>query len=250
MTQTDRAHAFKALHRPDSPLVLYNIWDAATAKTVAEAGAPALATGSWSVAEAQGYPDGQQIPLDFALRIIERIVQSVSLPVSADFEGGYAETPEDLAKTTAQLVATGIVGVNFEDQIVGTSDLYTPEQQALRIKGVRKGAGDIPLFINARTDIFLKSPDPTDAKVTEAIERGKTYAAAGADGFFVPGLSDAEMIRQICETVPLPLNITAKDKPLAELVKTGASRISFGPKPFADAMEQLRESYMTQGQSA
>ncbi|MCB1624857.1 MAG: isocitrate lyase/phosphoenolpyruvate mutase family protein [Pseudomonadales bacterium] len=159
MSQADKARAFKALHVPENPLVLYNIWDAGGAKAVAKAGAKAVATGSWSVAAAHGFADGEAIPLDFALIIVERIVQSVDVPVTVDFEGGYSEAPEQVAANVLRVMKAGAVGINFEDQIVNGEGLYSIADQAARIAAVRKAAdaAGVPLFINARTDVFLKA---------------------------------------------------------------------------------------------
>src|SRR6185312_14384068 len=115
MSQIDKAVRFAELHTKGNPLVLYNVWDAGSANAVTEAGAPAVATSSWSVAEAQGYHDGEDIPLDLALQIITRIADTVDVPVSADFEGGYSDDHAMLAENVARLLDTGIVGINFED---------------------------------------------------------------------------------------------------------------------------------------
>jgi hypothetical protein len=119
MNQTDKAKAFANLHRKGDPVVLYNIWDAGTAKAVAASGAKALATGSWSVADANGYGDGQQIPMLQLVDIARSIVAATELPVSIDFEGGYAEDPDATAQNVGHVIDTGVVGINFEDQVVG-----------------------------------------------------------------------------------------------------------------------------------
>ena len=161
MTQSEKADHFTALHVPGDPLVLYNIWDAGSAKAIADAGTSAIATGSWSVAAAQGYPDGEKIPLDLLLGVAERIVLSTDLPVTVDFEGGYARAPGQLAENILRLIETGAVGLNFEDQIVGGDGLYETGEQADRIAAIRQMAQQtkVALFINARTDLFLKEKD-------------------------------------------------------------------------------------------
>jgi 2-methylisocitrate lyase-like PEP mutase family enzyme len=236
----DKAKQFRALHQPGKPLVLYNIWDAGSAKAVADAGAAALATGSWSVAAAQGYGDGEVIPLAILAQIAGRIVDSVDLPVSVDFEGGYAVNPQDVVKNVAQIAAVGAVGINFEDQIVGGVGLHSVEVQALRIAAAQQGGAG--MFINARTDVFLKEPDALRhaGLVPEAIARGQAYAAAGADGFFVPGLVDHALIAQICAGVDLPVNVMrVGDASVADLVGAGVARISHGPGPYRAAMAAL-----------
>ena len=247
MTQAGKARAFADLHVSGNPLVLYNIWDAGGAKAVAEAGAKAIATGSLSVAAAHGYPDGQAIPLDLVLEIVSRITETVDLPVTVDFEGGYAEAPEDVAKNVARLIGVGAIGINFEDQIVGGSGLHAVDAQRDRIAALRRAAqsADMPLFINARTDLFLKERDRTKHQglVAEAKDRAVAYAAAGASGFFVPGLVDPDLIGAICAATPLPVNVMMMDgAPTASvLASCGVARISYGPGPYFEAMAGLAD---------
>ncbi len=154
MTDTALARTFAELHVAGDPLVLFNAWDAGTAAAVAKARAKAIATGSVSVANANGFDDGEQLPLDLAIANAERVVRAVELPVTIDFEGGYAAGGKKLEENFRRLAATGAVGCNFEDQIVGTDDLYPVEEQAERIAAARRGAG-ADFFINVRTDLFL-----------------------------------------------------------------------------------------------
>lgn len=249
MTQNDKARDFAALHRPGDPLVIYNIWDAGGAAALEKAGARAIATGSWSVAAAQGYGDGERIPLDLLLTIVARIVASTSLPVSVDFEGGYAAEPGPLGENIARLIGTGAVGLNFEDQIVGGDGLYPIEVQAKRIAAVRAAAeaAGVPLFINARTDLFLKAGPEGDhgAWMDEAQARGAAYAEAGADGFFVPLLTDPALIERICDASALPVNVMMRPPltSVAQAAKLGAARASFGPAPYFTALEDLVRRY-------
>ncbi|HEV7642364.1 MAG TPA: isocitrate lyase/phosphoenolpyruvate mutase family protein [Pyrinomonadaceae bacterium] len=245
MNQKERAELLQKLHVKGDPLILFNIWDAGGAKALEEAGAKAIATGSWSVAAANGFSDGQDLPLDLAIANAKRITAAVDLPVTIDFEGGYAEDTLSLKENIAAVIAAGAVGINFEDQIVGGEGLYSIEQQSSRIRAVREAAdaAGIPLFINARTDTFLKilpAPD-TEELVEQAAARAKAYAEAGASGFFAPGMRDPELIRKMCELSPLPVNImvmgdTPSSKKMAEL---GVARISYGPGPYRMAMECL-----------
>ena len=248
MTQVEKATAFAALHVPGAPVVLYNIWDAGSARSVAAAGAKAIATGSWSVAEAQGYADGEQLPLDTLLQVAERIVASTDLPVSVDFEGGYAVEPETLAQNTARLLGTGAIGINFEDQIVGGSGLHDIDTQVARIRAVRAAAdaAGVSLFINARTDLFLKSkPDAHVDHIGEALERASAYADAGASGFFIPGLSDHELVARVCDQVSLPVNVMMRGKlaSVSAVAALGVARASYGPGPFANAMQQVGDGF-------
>ena len=244
----EKAELLTNLPIAGDPIILFNIWDAGSAKAVAEAGAKAIATGSWSVAAARGYVDGESLPLDFAIENIRRIVESVDLPVTLDFEGGYAESPDDLKGNIARVIKVGAVGINFEDQIVGGEGLYAIDQQSARIHGVRSAADEagVPLFINARTDIFLKTlPGPhTPEQLNEALVRAEAYASAGASGFFAPGLRDPDLIRNLCERSPLPVNIMVMPDapPNTELAALGVARISYGPGPYRRMIEWLKST--------
>ena len=245
MTTADKYRLFASLHRPGDPVILYNAWDAGSAKAVAEAGAKAIATGSASVAAAHGYQDAEALPLDLALANAERVVGAVDLPVTIDFEGGYAAEPELLAANIARLAATGAIGCNFEDQIVGGEGLHPIDRQAERIRAVCASAG-ANFFINARTDIFLKAKADThdDAKVDEALERASAYADAGASGFFVPGLADLGLLERLCAACPVPVNFMAfPGAPEAgDVAAAGVARISHGPFPYRLAMNALKEA--------
>lgn len=246
--QSVQARAFAALHVKGSPVVLYNVWDAGSAKAVRAAGAAAVATGSWSVAAAQGYDDGEQVPLDLVVTILRRIVAAVDVPVSLDFESGYGRAPRAVQENVTRVIEGGAVGLNFEDQIVGGTGLYPIEEQVTRVQAVRAAAdaAGVPLFINARVDLFLKNPATThnDALVEEALQRGKAYAAAGADGLFYPGLVDPRLIGMVCARAPRPVNILAKPgaPSKAELARLGVARISHGPFPYRQMTAALQEA--------
>ena len=239
------AETFAALHVAGDPLILFNIWDAGSAKAVARAGAKAVASGSASVAGAFGFDDGEAVPMDVALANAEQIVGAVDLPVTIDFEGGYAAGAEEVTANLARLAATGAVGCNFEDQVVGGTGLHPIADQARRIAAAREGAGR-SFFINARTDIFLQSDPKThdDAKVDAAIERAHAYAEAGANGFFVPLLSDLRLLERLCKASPLPVNYMALPggPSVAEVASAGVARISHGPFPFLAVMKALEEA--------
>jgi len=185
---------FAKLHVAGDPLVLFNAWDAGSAEAVAKSGAKAIASGSASVSMANGFGDGQEVPLDLALANAARIVTAVELPVTIDFEGGYATDSAGLAANARRLAETGAIGCNFEDQVVGTDRLYEVADQAERIAALRAGVG-ADFFINARTDLFLKAkPEAHDAALADqAIARGQAYAAAGVNGYFIPGLANLEL---------------------------------------------------------
>lgn len=237
-SQIEHARTFQALHVKGDPVVLFNIWDPGSAKIVAGAGAKAIATGSWPVAAAFGYPDGEKIPLDLALDNIRRVVAAVDLPVSMDIEGGYGVEPETVGRTVARVIEAGAVGFNLEDQVVGGSGLHDIEPQVRRVAAAVQAvkASGVPAHVNARTDLFLKTkPDQHDDKlVDQAIERARAYEGAGADGFFAPGLADERLIDRLVSSVALPVNIIALPgvPPRQRLAEIGVARISYGPVPW------------------
>ena len=233
---------FAALHVPGDPFVLYNIWDVGSALAVERAGAKALATGSHPIADAQGWPDGQQVPLNFALANAKRIVDASELPLTVDFESAYSDDPAHGAANVVRLAATGAVGCNFEDQVIGGEGPHPLERQVERIAAIRSAVGEA-FFINARTDLFLKTQTYDDALVDQVIERGKAFADAGASGFFVPRLADARQIERVVREVPLPLNVIAFPgaPPKSEWAAAGVARISHGPFPHRALMAKLEE---------
>ena len=248
MTQIQKAVLLKRLHIKGDPLILFNIWDAGSAQAIQEIGAKVIATGSWSVAASHGYDDGEKISFDLALANLRRIITSVNLPVTIDLEGGYGKSPGEIQAIVTRVIEAGAVGINFEDQIVEGNGLYSIDEQCSRIEAVREAAEHmaIPIFINARTDIFLKviSTNHNDEHIEEAIRRVSAYEKAGASGFFVPGLKDPKYIEKLCRLSPIPINIMIQpgyptSKKLAEL---GVARISYGPRPYSLAINALKEA--------
>lgn len=251
MNQSEKAAAFAAMHVKGDPLILFNIWDAGSARVIADAGAPAVATGSWSVAAAHGYQDGESIPLELLEVVTSRIAATVDVPMTVDFEGGYAAGPEGVAANVIRIIRSGAIGVNFEDQIVGGEGLYDIDIQATRLRAaVQAGAeSGIALFVNARTDIFLKERDRSKhpALLQAAKDRAEAYAEAGASGFFAPGLVDVDLVADLCAASSLPVNILVMpDAPShADLAKAGVARISYGPGPYRRYAAMLAEMYST-----
>ena len=233
---------FAALHVPGDPVVLYNIWDAGSARAVAAAGAKALATGSHPVGDASGFGDGQKVPLEFVFDNAARIMAAVDLPLTVDFEGAYSDDPDQAAANVAALAATGAVGCNIEDQVIGGEGVHPLKDQAKRIEAIRLAVGS-QCFINARTDLYLKTKEHDAALVDAVIERGKAFADAGASGFFVPRLADARQVERIVRDVPLPLNLIAFPGAPSkkEWANAGAARISHGPFPHRALMAKLEE---------
>ncbi|MEM7642591.1 MAG: isocitrate lyase/phosphoenolpyruvate mutase family protein [Pseudomonadota bacterium] len=248
MLQIEKARTFADRHRKDNPLVLYNIWDAGGARAVVAAGAPAVATGSWSMAAAHGFDDGEVIPLDLVLTIVERICASVEVPVSVDLEGEYAVEPNTLAENVKRVIQAGAIGINFEDRVVGGDGLHSISDQSARIAAIRQMATTegVPLFINARTDLFLSTdPDTHTDRILEAKEREAAYAKAGANGFFVPGLTDLVLLSEITSAASLPINamILGDLSSVEEARGSGISRFSYGPTPFSHAMADLKARF-------
>jgi 2-methylisocitrate lyase-like PEP mutase family enzyme len=239
---SNKFERFAALHVPGSPVILYNIWDVGSAKAVVAAGAKALATGSHPVADAQGWPDGQGVPLDYALANARRIAEAVELPLTVDFEGAYSVDPEEAAENVAKLAATGAVGCNFEDQVIGGEGVHPLESQVARIAAIRRKVGE-NFFINARTDLVLKAQEQDAALLDRVIERGKAFADAGASGFFVPRLADPRQVERVVAEVPLPLNLIAFPgaPPKQDWAAAGVARISHGPFPHRALMAKLEE---------
>src|SRR5580692_10766331 len=246
--QNRKAEQFRALHIPGKPLVLFNIWDAGSAKSVGAAGAKALATGSWSVANANGFADGERIPLALAVDNLRRIVGATELPVTIDLESGYGDPSEVVGETIVLAIDAGAVGCNLEDSFPADGKLRMTSNQADRIRRARQtaDAAKIHFFINARTDIFFQGPPEQhdDAMVIEAMERAHPYAEAGADGLFAPGLADITLIARLARESPLPLNIMVGDATpsVRVLAEHGVARVSYGPRPYLMAMKSLEEA--------
>ena len=232
---------FRALHVPGDPLVLFNIWDAGSAKTVAAAGAKAIATGSFGVACARGSSDGENLSLDAALANLGEILGVTDLPVSIDMEAGYGADAAAVGRSVARASAAGAAGINMEDRMPGESALLALRDAAARIAA----AAATGVFVNARCDVFRARDVAADgeALVAATLERARAYAEAGAGGLFVPFLSDARCIAAICEGSPLPVNVLwsrpCGDR--AALAALGVARISHGHQPWAATMAWLGE---------
>ena len=236
---TDQVAKFRALHVPGDPLVLFNIWDAGSAKAVDKAGAKAIATGSYGVAEAQGFADGEAFSIEDALRNLERIISVTDLPVTIDFESGYGATAAEVAKSVARARAAGAAGINMEDRMPGESALVPLTDAAERVAA----AASTGLFVNARCDVYrgVKPEDYGQHLIDGVLERAEAYAAAGAGGLFVPFLGDHPTILAICAASPLPVNVLwgPGRGTTAELAALGVARISYGHGPWAAAMNWL-----------
>lgn len=247
-TQKEKALVFGELHIKGDPLIIFNVWDAGTAKAVAEIGAKAVATGSYAVAMANGFADGEEIPLELVLENLQRISGSVELPVSLDFEGGYAADPDRLRRNIGRAMNAGAIGINFEDRVVKGEGLYSIDDQSKRIHAIREAATEagVPLFINARSDVVLPRnvAEHTEEHLNELIERAAAYAEAGASGFFAPGLVNPDFIGKLCEASPLPVNILVWPgvPSSSQLADLGVARISYGGGTYRVTKEAFRNA--------
>lgn len=233
-TQRSRAAEFRDLHGASEILVLPCAWDAASARLLEEAGFPAIGTTSSGIAHSHGYPDGQHIPRDATLAAIERIAEGVSIPVSADFEAGYAGTVEGVVENVRAAIDAGAVGINFEDGTGPNADpLVDRSFHADAIRAIREMADSagVPLVVNARTDVYLRRSGDREARFEEAVGRANAYREAGADCLFVPGVGDPDLIRELVEAIDGPINVLASGPdvpPAPELERLGVARVSTG----------------------
>jgi 2-methylisocitrate lyase-like PEP mutase family enzyme len=234
MSQSDRASSFRKLHSR-RPLVLPNAWDAGSARVIELAGAPAIATTSAGVSWAFGRGDGQQLSREEMLRAIRYIANAVSVPVTADIEGGYgAGSAKDVAETVKELIGIGVAGINLEDSPGRDGQvLLSPEEHADRIRSAREAAkaanGD--LVINARIDVYLFAVGAPETRFDQAVKRANVYRAAGADCLFVPGVIDADTIGALVRAIDGPLNVMAMPgaPAISQLAELGVARVSVGP---------------------
>jgi 2-methylisocitrate lyase-like PEP mutase family enzyme len=229
-----QALAFRALHRADQPLRLLNAWDAGSAKVLAAAGAPALGTTSAGVAFALGLPDGERLSRDGMLAGVRAIADAVAVPVSADLEAGYADTLSGVGETVRLALDAGAVGLNLED---GRGSSLTPlTEQVARIKAAVEAvrASGVPAFVNARTDTFWLGAGGED----ETVARLRACVEAGADGVFVPGATDPELLGRLARATNRPLNVLAAPAlpPVHELAGLGVARVSSGSGPARAAL--------------
>lgn len=236
--------SFRALHRGNRILLLANAWDAVSAALFAAAGSPAIATTSAGLAWSCGYADGDALPRASLLSVVEAICMVVGdKPVSVDIEGGYSDSPDDVADLVAQLCGYGVAGINLEDGD-GTPENLTAKIAAVKAR-VRAMGADV--FVNARADVFLRDLASGSQAVRETVERGKRYSAAGADGFFVPALKERDDIHTIASAIDLPINVLAVTglPPTEELYDLGVRRISAGSAIAKLALGAARDAAKT-----
>ncbi|WP_277553961.1 isocitrate lyase/PEP mutase family protein [Halobaculum limi] len=246
-TQRKRAETFRALHDDaGGPLVLPNAWDAGSAVVLANAGFDALGTTSAGIAAAHGVPDGERLSRETMLAAVRRIANAVDVPVTADIEAGYGDTPEAVAETVRATIDAGAVGVNLED---GTGDPDAPlapiEDHAAVVRAAREAAREtgVPIVVNGRPDVFWLGVGDEADRLDHAVERATAYADAGSDCVFVPGVTDLETIRALVDRIDAPLNVLGGPgaPPIPDLADAGAARVSVGSGPMRATLGLLRE---------
>ncbi len=224
--KAETATTFHRLHEGPEPLLLPNAWDAGSARLMESLGAKAIATTSAGVAWTHGYPDGNSLPVRLLAGTVATIARAIQVPLTVDVEGGYSDDPAAVEETVARMVEAGAVGINIED---GAS---APDLLCLKIERATRAGDhfDVELFVNARTDVYLRGLVPEGERVAETLARAKLYRNAGASGLFVPGLRDPEEIRAIAAGAGLPLNVMAWPglPAAAELAHLGVRRLSAG----------------------
>lgn len=244
--QQEKSKQFYKLHHSGKLLVLPNIWDPLGGLLLESLGYPAIATASASVAFANGYDDGEYIPFNDLLALLKRIVNKLNIPVSADIESGYAGNDNHLKENIRQLFETGIVGINIEDTDKKTNSLLPTEIQCQKISLIRKVSEEmgIYLFINARTDVYIRGNDfaTSESKLEETLKRGAAYKAAGADCFFPIAMKEADDIKKTVEFLKMPVNISLIPgvPKLNNLSEMGAARVSLGPSLLKIAIKAMQ----------
>ncbi len=236
MIQRDRARALLEMHHGPSPLVLPNAWDVVGALIFGQAGCRAIGTTSAGIAAALGYPDGERVPRTEMLDVVARIARAAAVPVTADIEAGYGATAEETARTVKMAIAAGAVGVNLED---GTGDTERPladvATQTAKIRAIREVAvaADMPIVLNARTDIYWLAIGEVNDRFTATVARLHAYRSAGADCLFVPGVTDSETIGRLVRAIDGPLNVLAGlgTPSIPDLARLGVKRVSVGSGP-------------------
>ena len=219
--------SFRALHHAPLPLLLPNAWDVASAVGYVDAGFPAVGTTSFGVATSAGHPDGDGATRDDNL-VLARRLSRLPVHISVDVEDGYSDDPVEVADYVADL---GVAGVNIEDS--AAARLVDPALLAAKVAAVKERSPEV--FVNARIDTYWFDQDAT---VEVTVERARTYVAAGADGVFVPGLTDAREIEAIAAAVPAPLNLlVVPGRTLRELADLGVRRVSTGSLPHRAAID-------------
>lgn len=245
LEQKRKAEALRTLHSGPEALVLVNAWDVASARIIEELGFPAIATTSAGIAFSRGFPDGQKIHPDAMMAEVARIADALKVPVTADAEAGYGDDPDAAAQTARRVIEAGAVGMNFEDA-TGQAEHPLADQslQLERIHAIREAAAklEVPLVLNARTDVYLLQIGDPAKRYDEAVKRLGAYRDAGADCVFLPGVRDLPTIGRLVSDLRCPVNILAGpgSPSVAELTAAGVKRISLGSGPMRATLGLLR----------
>lgn len=243
-----KAKTFRDLHFGESLLILPNIWDPLGAAMLEELGYPAIATASASIAYTHGLPDGENIRFSELISLLTKITLSVNIPVTADIESGYANNREELQENIALVIKAGVVGINIEDYDLISRKLFPVDVHCKRLRIVRKTAEamGVSLFINARTDVYVKGTEwkTDEEKWEETAKRGKAYLEAGADGFYPIALSDKNDITTLVAEVSGPVNILAHPgiPDIKTLKEIGVARLSLGPGFLKKAILAMKQT--------
>jgi 2-methylisocitrate lyase-like PEP mutase family enzyme len=251
-TQHERAMRFRELHTGDRPLQLVNAWDQMSAVVMAAAGASAIGTTSFGVALAHGVWDAELVPFEEVLSLVDAVSSRVDVPVSVDLEAGRGAGPADVRRSVQAVIEHGAVGVNIEDAVPGRpGQLRDVDEQSERLRAAREAAtaSGIPIFINARCDVWYGAELPAEAQLDEAVLRARAYRDAGADGVFVPGLLDLATLGELTSRVDMPVNVMVGGgaPSVDELAAAGVRRLSQGGEPFLAAVgtiKTLTERYL------
>jgi 2-methylisocitrate lyase-like PEP mutase family enzyme len=244
--QKSKAEAFRQMHRHKPILILPNAWDCASARIFEEAGFSAIATTSAGVSYTAGYADGQMIPRDDMITIVRWISSSVSVPVTADMESGFARDTGDINDTVRMIIEAGAVGINLEDTVHGAGrQVYDLATAVERVRAAREAANKagVPIVINARTDVFLLGIGEKAARFDDAVRRLNAYREAGADCLYPIGLFDVETIGRLVKGINGPINIMGLPgtPPAADLERLGVARVSTASGPTRVAMTATRK---------
>jgi 2-methylisocitrate lyase-like PEP mutase family enzyme len=236
MTAAETAEQFAALHAGPQAFLLPNAWDVASALMLEDAGFPAIGTTSLGITAAAGLPDGAGAGLDATLVLVEALSPLLSVPLTVDLEGGYADDPDEVADLAVRLSDLGVAGINLEDGRAG-GELRPVELHAAVVSAVVEAAPG--LFVNARTDTWWLGLGPVEQRLDETLRRLRIYADAGASGVFVPGLPDLDAVRTVASAVALPLNVLWQPGlSLDEVAAAGAVRVSTGSGLYRHALAQ------------
>lgn len=231
-----KVEEFKVAHQKDKPLVLLNIWNESSANELIKNKIKLIPTGSYAMSDFYGYQDGEKMPFEEIMYVVEKINTPTNF-ITVDIESGYASNLPALASTIEKIVNSGAIGINIEDKKSNTDRLYSIEEQSERLRCIKQKLTEInkELFINVRTDMYFMGDsaknNQNEALLHQTIMRINAYEKTGIDGIFIPGLKNKEHIKTITKQTTLPVNIMldVKEDSIVDYLNSGVSRISFGP---------------------